>query len=272
METIDKIMQRSAERVVSMEEREARKILKAYREARQAMKNRLLTTPDNTFTETVLESRLVQVEQGISILESRLNDTIYFGFEALSDQGIEDSVSEVRKMERQFIGAVSRIDLDTILDSTERRNYLFNQYESSIKSYNNSMRNGFRNIMTQGLIQNKSWSQIVGDIDNAFSLNEYKIARIVRTELHTIYNISKMDGFGEVQKKYIPDLKKAIFHPMDKRTGDDSKQAAKQIDAIPIDKPFEYKYNGKTVTFMAPPDRPNDRGILMPWRESYANA
>jgi len=67
----------------------------------------------------------------------------------------------------------------------------------------------------------------------------------------------------------MPDLMKTLMHPIDKRTGDDSKLAARLRLVVPIDEPFVYKWNGETREFMAPPDRPNDRAILVPYSTSW---
>lgn len=271
-DTIEKVLDRSANRIESMEEREARKLLRIYRESQKELQLRLLAVPSNTFTEAQMESRLLQIEHGIQALNARLKNHMKNGYENISNQGFEDSVSEVNSFEKQYLGVTNAIDIDLVLTSLEPKNYLFNRYESSVLAYNESMRSSFTNSLANGITQNKTWSQIVADISNNYSMNEYKIARIVRTELHNIYNVSKMDGFKESRDKFVPDLKKALFHPLDHRTGEDSKAARKQIKSVDIDKPFKYKYNDKEVVFMTPPDRPNDRSILMPWRNEYSKS
>ena len=87
--------------------------------------------------------------------------------------------------------------------------------------------------------------------------------------MHNIYNVSKMDGMGSIKKKFIPDLKKMLVHPMDNRTAQDSKALAKKNPIVDIDKPFKFVYNGETRVFSHPPDRPNDRAILIPARDKY---
>ena len=91
---------------------------------------------------------------------------------------------------------------------------------------------------------------------------------IARTELHNAYNLGKMRGMEETEED-IPDLQKALFHPMDSRTGKDSKYAASKDLVADLDKPFRYKWNGEWREFMNPPDRPNDRSILIPYRKSW---
>lgn len=72
------------------------------------------------------------------------------------------------------------------------------------------------------------------------------------------------EGDGE-----IPDLKKTLFHPMDNRTGKDSKRLSQNNPIVPINEPFIEYSTGKKLEYMAPPNRPNDRAILIPYRDEW---
>jgi hypothetical protein len=76
-------------------------------------------------------------------------------------------------------------------------------------------------------------------------------------------------GMGIVKDKYIPGLKKALIHPMDARTADDSKMLSKINPIVDINEPFRYTYGKHERVFMYPPDRPNDRAILVPYKKEW---
>ena len=106
-----------------------------------------------------------------------------------------------------------------------------------------------------------------------FEAERWRINRILRTEMHFIYNDSKLSGMKKVRDKYNPKMKKSLYHPQDNRTADDSKQLKVKNPVIDMDKPFKFTYEYKrkdgTVKqyhrqFDYPPDRPNDRSILIP--------
>ena len=87
-----------------------------------------------------------------------------------------------------------------------------------------------------------------------------------------------MKGMDKIKDDVLPDLKKALMHPIDSRTGQDSKQLAKENPVVDIDEPFVFTFvrrnkDGSVVEdrreFMFPPDRPNDRAILVPFREEW---
>ena len=96
--------------------------------------------------------------------------------------------------------------------------------------------------------------------------------------MHGIYNYAKLEGMQRAKEDFVPDLKKTLMHPIDSRTGEDSKQLARVNPTIAIDKPFVFTFRRKLKSgeikterreFMFPPDRPNDRAILVPFRNEW---
>lgn len=264
-----KILERNANKIEGMELNSARKLLKQYKKASEALKLELLSTPDNSFTEAKLKNTLFQVERTIRELEVNNKPHLKTFFDDMSDFGVEDSAKEVNALEKHFNGISNAIDVDSIIESTDPDSFLFNNFESSVSTYNQTLRNGFQKSLTDSLIQQKSWSQAVWDMEQIFSLSEYALARIVRTELHGIYAGAKYKGFLSVKDQYLPDLKKTLYHPIDSRTGQDSVAMKKANLITSMDKPFEFSFDGKQYTFMYPPNRPNDRAILIPYREGW---
>lgn len=264
-----RILERNSNKIEALELREARRLARLYRKAREDIKLRLLSSSSNTFTEARLNTTLEQIDKMLVSLNTKIKQDAQLSFEDITEQGFEDSAREINKFEKHFNGVTSMVDVDTIIESLDSKNYLFNQYESSLESYSNYLRTSFQSTLTQSLIQKKTWTQAVSDMEMIFNGGEWRLARIVRTELHNIYNHSKMQGFEKIQQDYIPDMKKTLYHPMDSRTGGDSEAMAKQNLIVDINEPFVFKYNGKTYNFMFPPNRPNDRAILIPYRESY---
>jgi hypothetical protein len=263
------ILERHVSRLEGLEMSQARKVLKQYKAARESLKAQMLMAPDNSFTEAKLKSALIQIEVGIKELQHRINPELVSGFEYLTEQGVEDSVREVNAFEKHFLGTSAPLPVDAIIESTEPENLLLNQFQASVEAYSAGLRGRFQNVLTQSLLQKKTWTQAVWDMEAVFNEEEWKLARIVRTELHNIYGISKMNGFLGIRDEYVPDLMKTLYHPMDGRTGQDSIEAASLKLIVPLEEPFRYKWKGRERVFMSPPDRPNDRSILVPYRTAY---
>lgn len=263
------ILERNSDKLEGLQMNSARKLLKEYKRAKEELKAQLLMTPSGTFTEARMNATLVQLEASIAQLDRQVNPLLRSFFDVITESGIEDSARETNAMEKLFMGASRPIDVDAVMETTDPSNFLFNQFESSVSTYNEQLRNGFQQSLTQALLQQKSWSQAVWDMEQVFGQTEYILARIVRTELHGIYSGAKFNGMLNIRDNYLPDMMKTLYHPMDSRTGDDSKKAAGMNLIVPLDEPFRYSYKGKERVFHFPPDRPHDRSILIPYRRSY---
>lgn len=263
------ILEKNASRVEGMELRQAQRMLKQYRAAANDIKIRMMNTPDNTFSEAKLKTLLNEVNTTISLLKQRVSNDIQMGFNFMHEQGIEDGGNEINRFQKKFAGINNPLPIDAIIESTEPENLLINQFQSSVDAYDARVRSGIQTELTQGLIQGKSWMQVVNDLGGLFTSHEWELARIVRTELHNIYGQSKNNGFLTIRDNYLPDLKKTLYHPMDSRTSDDSLYLVKNPLIEDLDQPFRYKWKGQERVFMTPPDRPNDRSILIPYRGEW---
>jgi hypothetical protein len=190
----------------------------------------------------------------------------------MSSRGVFHVEREINKFEKYFEGSTQPIDLESILLASEANTFLVNKFEVSIDAYSADLRSQITSNLVQGLAlrdtNQRTVSQINQDVGRFFLGEEWKINRIVRTEMHNIYNFSKLNAL-DAATETLPDLKKSLMHPMDARTGDDSKKLARENPVVDIDEPFRFTFKGKVRIFMFPPDRPNDRSILVPFRESW---
>ena len=263
------ILERHSSRLEGLEMNEARKLLKQYKAAKEDLKLQLLSTPDNTFTEAKLKTALNQIEIGILSLNRRTRPLLSQSFDFAAESGVEDGAKEINYFEKTFAGVSQSLPVDQIILTTDPETLLLNRYESSIQTYNQSLRNKIQAGLTQSLLQNRTWSQAVNDFAGLFDAEEWQLARIVRTELHGIYSQSKNNGFMTIREKYLPDLKKTLYHPMDSRTGKDSIELSRSKMIVDVDEPFIETSTGKKLIYNAPPNRPNDRAILIPFRSSW---
>lgn len=271
--TVEDLIERNIQQVESLEEKQQRRLLRIFRNVRQQLQDRLLTIPEGTFTEQQLNVTLVQVTAAIEAIKRKLKGEMVDSSEILAVRGIEDMVREIEKFSKKFEGSVQPININVASLASESQTFLVNKYDASLDAYGEDLRAQItQNIMTAMIMRDSSSrtvSGLVADVGKFFIGEEWKLNRIVRTEMHNIYNYSKMNGMLSVQGSTIPDLKKSLMHPMDSRTGADSKDLARKNPVVDIDEPFRFKWKGKERVFMFPPDRPNDRAILVPFRETW---
>lgn len=96
--------------------------------------------------------------------------------------------------------------------------------------------------------------------DNAIEKVSGEVMRVTRTESWRYVNEQRLDEFKKKGYKY-----KTTYPVKDRRTCPDSWYYYDQRQVKPIDEPFNYTWDGNERVFMTPPDRPNDRNILIPY-------
>lgn len=275
-EDVQDIADNHLEAIGDLEERESKRVMKTYRRVRQDLRDRLDALSgsgkDDTFTAQRLRGAMMQVDLALAEMTKDLNDDMNTSSEEAAGVGVEHLIKEISKWNKKFTGAVIPINLNAVEIATKTSNFLFNQRESSLLSYSNYIRGQFARTLTDATVEQASFGDIVTRMGRFFLGEEWRLQRIVRTELHNVYSKGKMNGmldlWGEGEGE-IPDLKKTLFHPMDHRTGKDSRRLAQNNPIVPIDEPFVETSTGKELIYMAPPNRPNDRAILIPFRDEW---
>lgn len=266
------IVESHIKRVLSLEDAQAEKILRQYREVRRELRDRLERTSATSFTAQHLRGVLAQVQGAIEALNARLSEGITAGADKAALLGVDDLLMEISSFDEEFTGAVTPINLNSALVAQDTAEFLVTKYETNLDAYGNDLMQQISNGLFSATLGETSYNDVVVRIGKFFQAEEWKLHRIVRTELHNIYNVGKLNGMGElVDQDIIPDLFKTLMHPMDGRTGKDSEYAASKHLVARIDEPFKYTWNGKKRVFMAPPDRPNDRAILVPYRKEWGS-
>lgn len=256
----------------SLEDREAKRILKTYKNVRQELRDRLEMVEPGTFSAQKMQGTLYQIDIAIRELSRNLRQDFSDSAEQASLLGIENLIRELNKFNKVFSGAVIPINVNAAAIASDTRNFLFNQYESSVNAYSETLRARMARGLTEAVVAQDNINDVMSKIGKTFLGEEWKLQQIVRTELHSVYNQGKIKGMTELWKDGsgdIPDLMKTLFHPMDARTGEDSKRLSQNNPIVPVDEPFVEYSTGKRLEYMAPPNRPNDRAILIPYRKVW---
>jgi hypothetical protein len=282
------LLETHAEAALGLEEEASRRILAAYQRVAVQLRTKLGRLPPESFSAQQARSILTQLDGAISVLQERLNVMVLEGTKQMTERGIVDVIREYDAMEAEFVGSPARpLDINVAELATDTSKRLFNNYPASIQAYSDEVRRALALGLQDMTLEGVSPGVMIQRMAGFFEAEEWKLRRIVRTELQGIYAGAKLGGLEQVQRRYAPDLMKTVYQPIDRRTGDDSRHAleVQQLGAgpwladgdqaaealvVPVREFFRYVWNGKTRRFMNPPDRPNDRSILVPWREAWA--
>ena len=275
---VQDVIRRNIEQVSNLEESQQRKLLRAFRRIRQKLQDRLFAiSTERTFTEQQLNVTLVQVQSAIEAIKRELKGEMASAASILSLRGIRDLAREIGRLQKHFEGSIQHLNINAILIAQQSESFLLNKHEASIDAYSEDLRASITSQITSSFMirdtNHRAVSDLVASVGKFFLGEEWKLNRIVRTEMHGIYNFSKMNAMNSVKESDLPDLKKSLMHPIDDRTGEDSKILAAKNPIVDIDEPFRFTFvSGKkkiTRVFMFPPDRPNDRSVLVPFREAW---
>ena len=219
-------------------------------------------------TINLINNSIKQIESLITT-EAVKESQLYFDF------GVERANKEVNELNSQILVAPTVPEQKISLD---QNNFLINTFDESIKLWSAETRSQVSQAITQATVARKTGYEVVNNLSTFIKAKRWKLQRIFRTENHRIYNAAKLLTYRQFQKKDFPDMMKRLFHPMDHRTADDSKQLKQLNPVVPLGKPFVFTYrrvlkNGEIKedkrVFMFPPDRPNDRATIIPWRKSW---
>lgn len=265
------------EAISKLEDKEAEKLIKRYKEIRVELRDRLDTLPETTFTAQQLRSTLVQVESAIEAMKSGLLQDMGGSSKKAAFLGSDHLIREINKFNNIFTGASSLINVNAAVVANETSNFLYNRYDSSLEEYSAGVRANISRELSQAVIEKVNVSTIIKRMNRYLMGEEWVLRRIARTELHNVYNTAKQNTLFKAAEQE-PELMKTLIHPMDSRTGQDSKQADKQNLIVAVDKPFKYSFTRKLRSgevrreervFMTPPDRPNDRSIMVPYMKDW---
>jgi len=259
------------QRLQSLEEKEAKAVLKRYSEIRRDLRDRLDTLRSDSYGAQQLRGILIQVESAINQQSRILRDGITDSVEKVAVRGIEDLIREVETFSEEFDTPLIPLNVNALAVATDVRNLVASRYETSVDAYAADQKARISSYLTNALIEQKGLGEVVTGLAQYQIGEEWKVLRLARTELHNIYGLGKMKGMQTTKDSLLPDLMKALVHPMDARTGLDSVYLANLNPVLPLDEPFEYRWGRKLRSFMTPPDRPNDRGILVPYRPAWGS-
>ena len=260
------VIEDNIQRIVSLEMAESSKFQKIYKEALKSLSMRLQTVnTEGSFTEERLRILRKLLEDTFRHIERNNINQMKGSTRRILRQSGDDTNEEINTLEERFIGIRQRIPWRAIKVSLDKNNFLINNFAASIEAYDADVRAQMERNMSESLLKRNSYRQARLDLSLELGkIQDWKLARVTRTELHGIYNKAKILAMEGTKKTYIPNLKKTLIHPMDGRTAEDSKALKEQNPIIDIQEPFRFKWDDEERVFMAPPDRPNDRAILVP--------
>jgi hypothetical protein len=228
----------------------------------------------STFTAQHLKAVLVQVRDGILAFQEAMGEHLTREGQLASTLAQRHLIRTVEVAERQFTGLTPVLSTDraAILRGVREdvEPSLLDRYEASKSLYGQPVIENIKGSLAQALVQNETVDEAVNRVvasGGAFDGERWRAERICRTELNYSYGAVTQATMETMRDRDMPELMKKLIETMDNRTGEDSMDLDGQT--VPIDEPYiwekETKHGVEIVEYQFPPNRPNCRGMSVPW-------
>lgn len=245
--------------------------------------------PTSTFTRANLETALIHVRAVLKDLRAGIKQTVVDGAKPAAEYATQGTINYLNGMEQTFQGVASApLALDEAAMFQQSvvgaRSSILRRLGSSgtgapgapgaevvakqgiLDRYGLNVIGNFEETLTTGVLGRKSWDEVKADLIGQSPFLQGKPAfwaeRIVRTEMMGAYNRASWESNREADDQ-LGDMVKILSATFDDRTGSDSFAVHGQI-RYP-DEAFESWFG----LYQHPPNRPNDREIVVPHRISW---
>jgi hypothetical protein len=258
-----------------------RKMRTVYEQARVDLERRLAelvrSGRGDTFSAHHLRMVLLQVRDGLVDIQRQMVPTLKQAGHASAGLAQRHTVSAIKKFEKRFSGTepVLRIEEASVFSRVYQgvEPSLLARYHKLAANYPMPTITRVQKAMALHMVENGTVESAVDKVASAtgiFAQERWRAERIVRTEMAYAYGVTGQKMLDETSHE-VPRLMKRLVTTFDDRTGEDSEELNGQT--VPYDKPFVWMKHTKAgdvrVEYMAPPNRPNDREAMIPWRDDY---
>lgn len=236
---------------------------------------------DKSFTAVQMRTTLKQIEAVTDMVKRGLLNTVVAAGNVVAEHAAKSTIDYLKMAEKRFAGVSTEglgINTAAVFDqavsganSSVLRRILTDPthpgHKGVLQRYGDSVVDHFEGSLQAGLVAGTPWddmkAQLVEGSPFLQKAPAYYAERIVRTELMGAFNSSSYAGMNEINDQTGGEMIRIICATFDDRTGSDSICFHGQIRRM--NEEFE-SWWGK---YMTPPNRPNDREIVVPHAMSW---
>jgi hypothetical protein len=216
-------------------------------------------------------AQLGEATRGLSESQLRLLSRALPGIAGIAKDDLADYLG---KLDEHYLGVARPLRWDALewLEGYSRpllRSRL-RVYEKSFARYGAEAVAGIESSMAKSVLLGTPWTEaresVMALVREQVGGRQWMVDRIIRTEVATVYSSTTMAALLEEDEPDDPMLKKLVAI-WDKVTGLDSKILHGQTRRV--QDLFTDRVHGRE--FDAPPNRPNDRELVIGWRASWGD-
>ena len=227
-----------------------------------------------SWTQAEAMATKAQLRQALMSLALAHQQDLKAGLPPVMKAAQKRTAEYLRTLDKQYLGAVRPLRFDTLQwwerHASELGQVRLREFGRSFQRYGADAVLGIERAISSAVVLGQRWdvarrevwratAQVVGE-------RQWMVDRILRTEVAAAYNGTNLAALIEEDDPDEPMLKKLVA-TFDKVTAADSVAVHGQVR--PVREPFR---DPKGRLYMAPPNRPNDREIVVGWRASYGES
>lgn len=277
------------------ERRALPRLRRLYDEAHDAvtrsLRSRLRAGLGDTFTAHQQRIVLAQLRLGQRELAGRMSGELADVTSEASVDAVRQLARGIARLEKHFTGAEVTVPIDSAWKLrelvTRRRAFLDTMHQRSMARWGARLFQKVHEQTSLALAMDRTTREAIEMIPEAAAAEWWQGERIVRTETSWAINSTNADGISEAAE-VLPDIKKRwtehvdddTLQPLDDRVAPDSLAMHGQVtdadgafrfpDAEPGDVgDKEATRLASAGPWFAPPNRPNDRATIQPWRKEW---
>ena len=275
------------------ERRGVQEIKKLYVESQAEAANRLrrLAKSNEKFRAVLLDTVSSQLRDGQAHVMRRIAGELGDASHEAQQDSVRSLSAEIKRIEKHVTGHEAPLPIDEaarfrkVIDG--RRQSLLRAHDTSMARYGGRLVVKMEDELAKSVLQEESFGEAIDRVEDVADVEWWQGERIVRTELMGAFNAARVDGLKEaanvlddLRMRWVEHVSDSSFEPLDQRVGKDSIAMHAQVVhpgglfRFPSDMPDGGDlpeelddYVGESWGF--PPDRPNDRSSLAPWRPHW---
>lgn len=263
-------------------------VKKLYEDMLEEIASKLKVTQSATFGHQQLQGMMAQVRLGLASVQRGIGDAVASSAAEVGVHAARTILTDAARLESHFTGAVIPLPLleagrlRGLVDG--RISSLMRVHVSSMARYGTQLTGRIESELASSLSMGENHSTAIDRVMKVGDLEWHKAERIVRTEMSFSANASARDASEEMADELDGDMWMRwsehvtdAGQPLDDRVGVDSEAMNGQVAppggmfTQPPMSPQGEAVQDSLVgqQWECPPNRPNDRAVLVPWRASW---
>jgi hypothetical protein len=265
-----------ADQLAKLTDEGRRRALRLTREKLRELRVKLYSLEAGTWDYMARQAVLQSLEELVAVLTRGQVALLQARTRRAWVRGAQGLAVLLGQMDHAFLGHSAPLRWDVLawyVDNAEKYSQVrLRVFETSLARYGAGAVTQVENTLAKSILVGEGWAdarpKVWRAVQGVVGGRQWMVDRIIATETSAAYNGARLEAML-VEDQYTPRpadrLQKKLVATFDKRTGKDSVILHGQT--VPVASPFVDSITGKH--YMAPPNRPRDREVVVPWRESY---